>query len=77
MLLNVAKRDEPVYLIEAAKKSTSGCVELSVLVNSQGSAQGDNTISSYPEGIFDKNAAATMNLWRCDPQLKVQVSNLY
>lgn len=74
---NVAKRVEPGYPIEAAKKSTSGCVELSVLVNSQGRAQGYNTISSYPEGVFDKNAAATMNLLRYDPQLKIQVSNLY
>ncbi|MBG9994460.1 energy transducer TonB [Pseudoalteromonas sp. NZS127_1] len=61
---DVVKRVEPRYPIEAAKKSISGCVELATLINSQGKAQGYKVISSYPEGVFDNNAAAAVGLWR-------------
>ncbi|MDN3389694.1 energy transducer TonB [Pseudoalteromonas sp. APC 3691] len=61
---DVAKRVEPRYPIEAAKKSISGCVELAMLINSQGEAQGYKVIASYPEGVFDNNAAAAVGLWR-------------
>ena len=54
-------------MLKAAKKSISGCVELSVLVNSQGRAQGDSVISSYPEGVFDVYAAASISLLHCKP----------
>jgi len=40
------------------------CVELATLINSQGEAQGYKVISSYPEGVFDNNAAAAVGLWR-------------
>ena len=61
---DVVKRVEPRYPIEAAKRSISGCVELATLINSQGEAQGYKVISSYPEGVFDNNAAAAVGLWR-------------
>ncbi|MBH0038668.1 MULTISPECIES: energy transducer TonB [unclassified Pseudoalteromonas] len=61
---NIAKRVEPRYPLEAAKKSISGCVELAMVINSQGEAQGYKVISSYPEGVFDNNAAAAVGLWR-------------
>ena len=74
---DVVKRVEPRYPIEAAKRSISGCVELATLINSQGEAQGYKVISSYPEGVFDNNAAAAVVYGAGKRQLKIRVSNLF
>ena len=34
-----------------------------MLINSQGEAQGYKVVSSYPEGVFDIDAAAAVGLW--------------
>jgi protein TonB len=67
---DVVKRVEPQYPIEAVKKSISGCVELAMLINSQGKAQGYKVLSSYPEGLFDSNAAAAVGLWSWEPTVE-------
>ncbi|GHE83142.1 energy transducer TonB [Thalassotalea profundi] len=60
----VAKRIEPRYPISAAKKNVSGCVDLIVGIDQNGKAQGYKVRSSYPKGVFDKNAAATLVKWK-------------
>ena len=60
----VAKRIEPRYPISAAKNNISGCVDLIVGIDQNGKAQGYKVRSSYPKGVFDKNAAAAMVKWK-------------
>lgn len=60
----VAKRIEPIYPVSAAKKNVSGCVDLIVGIGQNGKAQGYKVRSSYPKGVFDKNAAAALVKWK-------------
>ncbi|MGI5310017.1 energy transducer TonB [Rheinheimera sp. WS51] len=60
----VAKRIEPRYPILAAKNNVSGCVDLIVGIDQNGKAQGYKVRSSYPKGVFDKNAAAALVKWK-------------
>ena len=60
----VAKRIEPRYPVSAAKKNVSGCVDLIVGIDQNGKAQGYKVRSSYPKGVFDKNAAAALVKWK-------------
>lgn len=41
-----------------------------MLINSQGKAQGYKVLSSYPEGLFDSNAAAAVGLWSWEPTVE-------
>ncbi|MDP5214492.1 energy transducer TonB [Pseudoalteromonas tunicata] len=60
----VTKRVEPQYPISAAKNNISGCVDLIVGIDQSGKARGYKVHSSYPEGLFDKNAAAALVKWQ-------------
>ncbi|MFQ3204602.1 MULTISPECIES: energy transducer TonB [unclassified Pseudoalteromonas] len=60
----VAKRIEPRYPISAAKNNISGCVDLIVGIDQNGKAQEYKVRSSYPKGVFDKNAVAAMVKWK-------------
>jgi len=61
---SVTKRIEPRYPVSAAKKGISGCVDLIVGIDQNGKAKGYKIRSSYPKGIFDKNAAAALVKWK-------------
>lgn len=41
-----------------------------MLINSQGEVQGYKVVSSYPEGVFDIDAAAAVGLWRWKPTVE-------
>ena len=60
----VTKRQEPQFPLKAAKKSLSGCVELVIGINSDGKMAKYNIKNSYPEGLFDKSAAAALKKWK-------------
>ena len=60
----IEKRQEPKYPISAARKGLSGCVGLIVSINSDGSSRGYKVNKSYPEGVFDKHAAAALANWK-------------
>jgi TonB family protein len=59
----VEKRQEPKYPLEAAKKGLSGCVELIVGINKDGKTSGYKVKKSYPKGVFDNHAAASLKKW--------------
>ena len=61
---SVVKRFSPKYPISAAKNGISGCADLIVGIDKNGNASGYKVRSSYPQGIFDKNAAAALNKWK-------------
>jgi TonB family protein len=60
----VEKRDNPKYPISAVRKRISGCVGFIIGINQQGQMQDYKIISSYPKGMFDKNAAVVLKNWR-------------
>lgn len=60
----VVKRVEPRYPVSAAKKNISGCVDLIVGIDQKGKAKGYKVRSSFPKGVFDKNAAAALTKWK-------------
>jgi len=60
----VEKKQAPKYPIEAAKKGLSGCVELIVGINQDGKTSGYKVKSSYPKGVFDNHAAASLKKWK-------------
>ncbi|TMP86659.1 energy transducer TonB [Pseudoalteromonas ruthenica] len=60
----VEKRQDPKYPVDAAKEGLSGCVELVVGIKENGKAGGYKVKNSYPEGVFDKHAAAALNNWQ-------------
>lgn len=60
----VAKTVQPQYPTSAARDGISGCVVLTVGINSEGKLQGYKISSSYPKGMFDKSAAAAIAKWR-------------
>lgn len=60
----VEKRQEPKYPISAARSGLSGCVDLIVGIKKDGRTGGFKIKKSYPEGVFDKHAAAALNNWK-------------
>ncbi|TMO49879.1 energy transducer TonB [Pseudoalteromonas ruthenica] len=60
----VEKRQDPKYPVGAAKEGLSGCVELVVGIKENGKAGGYKVKKSYPEGVFEKHAAAALNNWQ-------------
>ena len=60
----VEKRQHPKYPISAAREGLSGCVDLIVGIKKSGRSGGYKVKKSYPEGVFDKYAAAALNKWR-------------
>ncbi|MBA6339268.1 energy transducer TonB [Colwellia sp. BRX8-7] len=60
----VEKRLDPKYPIEAARKGLSGCVDLIVGINKDGKTSGYKVKESYPKGVFDYHAAASLKSWR-------------
>jgi TonB family protein len=60
----VEKRQDPKYPVTAAKENISGCVDLVVGINQDGKTSGYKIKSSYPEGVFDNNAAASLKKWK-------------
>lgn len=60
----ISKRVEPQYPIQAAMDRVSGCVELIFGINEQGEMSGYQVKSSYPKGVFEDYAAASLIKWR-------------
>lgn len=60
----IEKRQEPKYPISAARKGLSGCVDLIVGINKDGKTSGYKVRESYPEGVFDDHAAASLKNWK-------------
>ncbi|OHU88027.1 MULTISPECIES: energy transducer TonB [Pseudoalteromonas] len=58
------KRVEPLYPIDAAKSRLSGCVDLVVGINSDGTWHLHKVKKSYPQGVFDKPTFAALSKWR-------------
>ncbi|QSX34221.1 energy transducer TonB [Shewanella avicenniae] len=59
----ISKRVEPRYNIEAAKKGLSGCVTTTVGIGSDGSLVGYKVTDSFPQGLFDQQAIASLQQW--------------
>ncbi|WP_299807458.1 energy transducer TonB [uncultured Shewanella sp.] len=59
----ITKRVEPQYPIQAAIDRLSGCVELLFGINELGRVSGYQVKNSYPEGVFDQYAAASLTQW--------------
>ena len=60
----VEKRQEPKYPLAAAKKGLSGCVDLIVGIKQDGKTSGYKVKNSYPKGVFDNHAAASLKKWK-------------
>lgn len=60
----VVKRVEPRYPVSAVKNNISGCVDLIVGIDQNGKFKGYKVRSSFPKGVFDKNAAAALTKWK-------------
>jgi TonB family protein len=60
----IEKRIEPKYPISAARKGLSGCVDLIVSINSDGTSGDYKIRKSFPEGVFDKYATDALNNWQ-------------
>ena len=57
----------PAFPISAAKKSLSGCVTLSVNINTHGKIDGYKVIHSYPGEVFVPSVLAALKKWRWEP----------
>lgn len=66
----VKTRHPPIYPAKAAKQRIIGCVSVIVGINSNGKAGGYKVTKSYPEGVFDKRAAAALSQWEWKPGKK-------
>ncbi len=60
----VIKSEDPKYPVDAARRGLSGCVDFIVAIDSNGTLGGFKIKKSYPEGVFDKSAAAALNRWK-------------
>ncbi|ANB26959.1 hypothetical protein A6F57_18330 [Alteromonas stellipolaris] len=60
----VIKSADPKYPVDAARRGLSGCVDFIVAIDSNGTLGGFKIKKSYPEGVFDKSAAAALNRWK-------------
>lgn len=61
------KRVAPNYPIAAAKKRISGCVEFSLVIDSNGKAVAPKIIKSFPEGVFHAEASKAIKKWSWQP----------
>lgn len=66
----IKRRVTPHFPMEAARKSLSGCVELTVGINDKGKPTGYSVNRSYPEGLFDLAATEAIGQWRWKPSSK-------
>lgn len=57
----------PAFPISAAKKSLSGCVTLTVNINTHGKIDGYKVIHSYPGEVFVPSVLAALKKWRWEP----------
>lgn len=63
-LWTVKKRVDPGYSIYAASNGLSGCVTLSLVVNSEGKAVAPEITDAFPEDVFDKLALKAIKQWQ-------------
>ncbi|MFC6438734.1 TonB family protein [Bowmanella sp. JS7-9] len=63
-------RIEPKYPAQAAKDGVEGYVDLSFVVNSDGSTSDIHVITAKPENVFDQVAIKALQKWRYHPDAK-------
>lgn len=63
----VKRRVEPRYPSEAARDRVSGCVDMTLGIDSEGKLMGVKVIKSYPDGVFDNYAVAALSKWKWVP----------
>jgi len=61
------KKVAPKYPQRAAKKRISGCVEFSLVIDSNGKATSTKIIKAFPEGVFDIEASRAIKKWVWSP----------
>ncbi|GHB76515.1 hypothetical protein GCM10008107_27540 [Psychrosphaera saromensis] len=59
----VDKSVAPKYPISAGEDKVSGCVEFSLIIDSNGMADDLIIVKSFPETMFDKPAIDAINKW--------------
>lgn len=60
----VDKKVKPEYSQQATVKKLAGCVEFSLVIDSNGRAINTKIIKSFPQGAFDKQAIRAIKKWR-------------
>lgn len=63
----VKRRVDPRYPSKAARDRVSGCVDMTLGIDSEGKLMGVKVIKSYPEGVFDYYAVAALSKWKWGP----------
>ena len=66
-LWEISKQVAPEYPFEAAKNGISGCVMYVIGVEKDGTIGHAKITKSYPEGVFEKNAAKALMKHRYEP----------
>jgi protein TonB len=63
----VAKKDYPVYPIDAARKGISGCVDFLFMIDSDGKARNIQVIKAVPDSTFIRSATKSLKKFRWQP----------
>lgn len=63
----VKKKFVSGYPASAAEKRMSGCVDILAGIDSKGKLSSAKIKKSYPEGLFDKHALASLSKWKWKP----------
>ncbi|WP_372770617.1 energy transducer TonB [Pseudoalteromonas sp.] len=62
-----SKKVAPKYPQQAKTQKISGCVEFSLIIDSDGKAINPTIIKAFPEGVFDVQATRAIKKWKWKP----------
>lgn len=63
----IDKKVAPKYSEQAKTQRVSGCVEFSLIIDSNGNAINPKVIKAFPENIFNKQATRAIKKWKWVP----------
>lgn len=74
--LEAIERVSPKYPFSAADKGQFGYVNIRYVVDEQGAVIAVDTLDSFPENVFEKEAMAAVKQWRYQPTGKKQLGSV-
>ncbi|OBP13553.1 hypothetical protein A5320_16560 [Rheinheimera sp. SA_1] len=74
--LQAIERVSPKYPQNAARKGQFGYVNIRYVVDEQGGVIAVDTLDSFPENVFEKEAMAAVKQWRYQPTGKKQLGSV-
>jgi len=74
--LQAIERVSPKYPQNAARKGLFGYVNIRYVVDEQGGVIAVDTLDSFPENVFEKEAMAAVKQWRYQPTGKKQLGSV-